>query len=255
MIVRMHRGRRKMALSDVPDPPRFDDPSYVREQYATEDGLAARASVYGAVGNPPHDFVLEELMRLEPRRVLDVGCGRGELAERIVNVVGCEVAAVDSSPRMVELTRARGIDAQVGDVQSLPLADGSFDAAVAAWMLYHVPDLDRGLGQLARVLRPAGALIATTNGGDDLGELWRLVGRDPSQRVLSFAAETGEEHLRRHFAAVRRHDFRIPVMFDETALRTYVGSSELGSGYLDRVPELDEPFVATKLVTVFVATR
>ena len=45
---------------------------------------------------------------------------------------------------MVELARARGVDARVGDVQELPFADGAFDCVVAAWMLYHVPDLDRG---------------------------------------------------------------------------------------------------------------
>ncbi len=45
---------------------------------------------------------------------------------------------------MVELTRARGVEAVVGDVQDLPFADGQFDCVVAAWMLYHVPDLDRG---------------------------------------------------------------------------------------------------------------
>ena len=61
---------------------------------------------------------------------------------------------VDVSPRMVELARARGVDARVGDVQELPFDDGSFDCAVAAWMLFHVPDLDRGLAELARVLRP-----------------------------------------------------------------------------------------------------
>ena len=234
---------------------RFDDPAYVREQYATEDGLAARASVYGELGNPPQDVVVEELKRLRPRRVLEVGCGRGELSERIANDVRCEVVAVDLSPRMVELTRERGVDAAVGDVQALPFADGSFDAAVAAWMLYHVPDLDRGLGELARVLQPGATLVAVTNGENDFEELWTLVGRDLSYRRSSFRTENGEEHLDRHFAAVRRHDFRVPITFDQAALRTYVGSSTLGLAHLDGVPELDEPLVATKVVTVFVATK
>jgi ubiquinone/menaquinone biosynthesis C-methylase UbiE len=43
-------------------------------------------------------------------------------------------------------------------VQEPPFADGSFDCAVAAWMIDHVPDLDRGLAEPARVLR----LVATT---------------------------------------------------------------------------------------------
>src|SRR4029078_7030536 len=94
------------------------------------------------------------------------------------------VSFVDVSPRMVELARARGVDAQVGDVQELPFADGSFDVAVAAWMLYHVPHLDRGLSELARVLRPGGILVAVTNSRYHLLELRELVGSGPS--TLSF---------------------------------------------------------------------
>ena len=77
--------------------------------------------------------------------------------------LGAEVVALDVSERMVELARARGVDARVGDVQELPFADASFDTVVAAWMLYHVPDLDRGLAEIARVLAPGGRLVAVTN--------------------------------------------------------------------------------------------
>lgn len=61
---------------------------------------------------------------------------------------------VEISPRMVELAAARNVDARVGDVQNLSLLDASFDTAIAAWMLYHVPDVDRAIGELARVLIP-----------------------------------------------------------------------------------------------------
>jgi SAM-dependent methyltransferase len=235
---------------------RFDDPAYVREQYATEAGLAARASVYGADGQRPQDLVVRELQRLGPRRILEVGCGRGELAERIERELGCDLAAVDQSARMVELARERGVDAVVGDVQALPFGDGAFDAAVAAWMLYHVLDLDGAIAELARVLRPGGILCATTNAADDFDELWRLVGRDPGGKLLTFRAENGAALLGAHFAAVRRQDVVVGVTFpDGDAIRRYVGSSELGKPCVDRVPHLDGPFVATKRVAVFTATR
>ncbi len=63
-----------------------------------------------------------------------------------------EVVAVDLSPRMVELARERGVDAQVADVQAAAVRGWEFDLVVAAWMLYHVPDLDPRLAEIARVL-------------------------------------------------------------------------------------------------------
>ena len=124
--------------------------------------------------------------------------------------LGAEVTFVDLSPRMVELARARGVDAQEGDVQGLPFADGSFDTVVAAWMLYHVPDLDAGLAEIARVLVPGGALIAVTNSVDHIAELRELLAYPPGAFELSFNSENGEEHLRRHFSAHRalRHGGR-----------------------------------------------
>lgn len=236
---------------------RSDDRDYVREQYASEEGLATRAGLYlhGVDGVDARDVVAAELRRRAARSVLEVGCGWGELAERIGRETGAEVAALDLSPRMVELACERGVNACVGDVQALPFDDSTFDAVVAAWMLYHVPDLDRALAEIARVLRPGGALVAVTNGRDDLAELWELVGRDLSFRELTFRSENGEEYLRRHFSSVEGQVWARSVTFpDREAVRRYVGS---GGGRLlvDRVPELDGPLSATKVVAVFVATK
>jgi SAM-dependent methyltransferase len=234
---------------------RSDDPVAVREQYATEDGLAARASIYGGEGVDARDVIVDVLRPLRPGCLLEVGCGWGELAARMAAELGCTVVAIDQSPRMVELARERGVDARVGDVQELEFGDAAFDALVAAWMLYHVPDLDRGLAECARVLRPGGALVAVTNAAADFAELWELVGRDTSARLLTFRAENGEEALRRHFDGVVRRDVTSEVTFaDADAVRRYVGSSIVGREYVDNVPELHEPFVARKLITVFVAT-
>ena len=71
----------------------------------------------------------------------------------------------------MELTAARGVEARVADVQDLPFADDSFDVVAAMWMLYHVPDLDRGLAEVRRVLRPGGRLVAVTNGDGHTAEL------------------------------------------------------------------------------------
>jgi SAM-dependent methyltransferase len=236
---------------------RLDDPEVVRREYASEAGLVARASVYeGIYGANAWEVALDALREATPRRVLEVGCGWGEFAERVIGELGVELVAVDLSPRMVELARGRRVDARVGDVQSLPFADGAFDCAVANWMLYHVPDLDRALAELARVLRPGGRLVAATNGLLHLGELWALVGRDRRAEPTRFFAESGEDALRPHFARIERLDVKGPVTFaTREDVQAYIASSVAHKHLADRVPELDGPFTATRVGAIFVADK
>ncbi|HEX9381414.1 MAG TPA: class I SAM-dependent methyltransferase [Gaiellaceae bacterium] len=234
---------------------RVDELAFVREQYETEDRLRARKSAYAnAEGDDPREFAFEAIAEANPRRVLEVGGGEGELAERIVNELGAEVVGVDQSERMVELQRSKGIDARVGDVQDLPFADGEFDVAVAAWMLYHVADLDRALAELARVLKPGGRLIAVTNAVEHLQELWDLARRATSTRRFDFRSDNGEESLRRHFAKVERRDAHGWVTMDDAAVRRFAASWD-ALATLVTAPPLDEPLRVRRHSTVFVAHK
>jgi SAM-dependent methyltransferase len=236
----------------------LNDPATVRKQYASEAGLAARASLYGeTTGRFAGDVAFEAVAEFAPRRLLEVGCGNGWFAARAQRELGAQVIALDQSERMVELARAEGLDAQVGDVQDLPFADGRFDCAAANWMLYHLPDLDRGLAELARVLRSGGRLVAITNGHDHLLELWDLVGAAEARlsRHMNFSAENGAAALRRHFAEVEVRDAGGTVTIrDREAVVRYLHSSETWAPYADDLPEVvDAPFVARRSNVVFVA--
>jgi SAM-dependent methyltransferase len=236
----------------VPD---LDDPGVVAREYASEERLVLRRlDVWADYRAPnPEDVALAALREAAPARVLEVGPGPGEFAARLRDELGADVTAVDVSPRLVELVRARGIDAHVGDVQALSLADGSFDAAAANWVLYHVPAVDRALAELARVLRPGGRLAAVTNARDHMVELWSLLGRDEE---LSFGAENGGDLLRKRFARVERRDVRGDVVFpSRDALLGYVRAfAELaGEDLAARLPELEFPFAARVRNAVFVA--
>ena len=68
----------------------------------------------------------------------------------------------------------------VGTSQDLPYADESFDVVAALWMLYHVPDVDRALAEVRRVLRPGGLFVAVTNGDGHVADLRREAGGDRS---------------------------------------------------------------------------
>jgi demethylmenaquinone methyltransferase/2-methoxy-6-polyprenyl-1,4-benzoquinol methylase len=92
-------------------------------------------------------------------RVLDACCGTGDLAVAC-REAGGDVVGLDFSERMLERARAKSdaIDWVRGDLLELPFPDESFDAATVGFGIRNVQDLEAGLRELARVLRPGGRL-------------------------------------------------------------------------------------------------
>ena len=128
-------------------------------------------------------------------RVLEVGCGSGEMAERIHALPGVSLVATDYSDDLVELAAARGGVARQADICYLPFDPASFDVVYAGWVLDHVRDIERALAEVRRVLRPGGTFVAVT-GADATTE----------RRRHRFSSETGERMLSRRFEDVRRQD-------------------------------------------------
>jgi demethylmenaquinone methyltransferase/2-methoxy-6-polyprenyl-1,4-benzoquinol methylase len=98
-------------------------------------------------------------------RVLDLATGTGDLAIQIAEThPECEVVGVDPSVNMLKVGRdkldlkqlGRRITLLEGDAQSLPFDAGSFDSACIAFGIRNVPDRERGLREMARVVRPGG---------------------------------------------------------------------------------------------------
>jgi SAM-dependent methyltransferase len=231
---------------------RINDPAAVARQYATEDNLEARRSLYAnAEGPDPRDLAVEAVVEIGPDSVLEVGGGPGELAARI-SALGCDVVMLDISPRMVELARGRGVEAVVGDVQQLQFEDATFDCTVAAWMLFHVPDIDRGLRELARVLQPGGRLVAVTNSEHHLRELRSIAGNAAWGRV--FTRENGAEIIGRHFDRVERRDVDGWVTIeDHETVRRFVESLD-GEGP-EELPAYELPLRSRRASSIFVATK
>ena len=92
-------------------------------------------------------------------RVLDACCGTGDLAVAALHAGG-RVTGLDFSERMLERARRKAAEIEwvQGDALSLPFEDGSFDAATVGFGVRNLDDLERGLAELRRVLRPGGRL-------------------------------------------------------------------------------------------------
>ncbi len=111
--------------------------------------------------------VIKRLMESGPTKVLDVATGTGDLAVSAARA-GCqEVVGVDIALQMLEVGRTKvaraGLTERIqllfGDAEGLPFADNEFDAATVAFGVRNFEDLDAGLREVSRVLKPGGRFI------------------------------------------------------------------------------------------------
>lgn len=224
-----------MEGSDIPSEIRsITDKRQVREElYADPGKLGARIALHARFSDNPLPFSTWEFGLVDLRDVrqaLDAGCGTGAFLLPLARALaphGGTAIGLDLSEGVLSTARERvaaeqlPVTCQIGDVEALPFADGAFDLVLANFMLYHVPDKDRAIGELRRVLRPGGTLLAATNGDANLSELLGLAleacqragvpeatiaalrSRGHLDGTISFRLENGAELLGRSFADVR----------------------------------------------------
>ena len=120
-------------------------------------------------------------------RILEVGCGLGDDAAALAGRVapGGSVLAIDGSQAMVDAARRRhgdvaGLTFEVADATQLPYQDASFDGCRIDRVLQHIADPAAAIGEMARVLRPGGVLVAFDND-------WETLTIDSPDRALTRA--------------------------------------------------------------------
>ena len=123
------------------------------------------------------------------RRVLDVGCGDGQIS-RLASRLGADVIGIDPTWNCVSVAAHRGEASFArAEAAALPFADGSFDAAVACLVFEHIREVETAIAEVARVLEPGGRfcfflnhpLLQTPNSGwiddhllDPPEQYWRI---------------------------------------------------------------------------------
>jgi SAM-dependent methyltransferase len=139
--------------------------SYYPASYGYLADRGALASVQRAVQKLFFSYAVARrpwrlLRDTTPGRLLDVGCGRGDLGAALI-ARGWEVAGVDPSEGAVASARARGVDAQAGTLETVDFEDESFDAVVMRHSLEHLPDPIGDLKRIHRLLKPGGLLVVS----------------------------------------------------------------------------------------------
>jgi SAM-dependent methyltransferase len=146
----------------------LDDSSFSSGELTSEadprTGYRAWSERYDEPGNPviaiEEPVVWSAVDLLARGRALDAACGTGRHTRRLVKL-GHEVVGIDLSGEMLNVARANVPEATFleADLRHIPVDDGGFDLVVCGLALAHLADLDAGVAELGRVLRPGGRAV------------------------------------------------------------------------------------------------
>lgn len=188
----------------------------VKEQYSTSEKLSIRITLHSKYSTNKQGFgnwIFSNYRIPEGMLVLELGCGTGEMwcgKDDIINRCG-KLILSDFSEGMLATAQGNlkeypGIEYLQIDIQDIPFPDRTFDVVIANMMLYHVPDLAKGLSEVARVLKDSGTFYCATYGENGMMEQVELMFDDfpiSSVRNYSFTLQNGKGKLEDFFSKVQ----------------------------------------------------
>lgn len=237
---------------------KLTDQQYLKnDQYKDSSNLDARAAIHERFSTNPYGWMkwaFDHLLKLsEDAELLELGCGPGYLwKENSARIpAGWRITLSDLSPGMLDaawrslVVTGRAFQFKEIDAQSIPFDNESFDAVIANFMLYHVPDRSKALQEIKRVLKPGGRLFAATVGENHMKEMMDYlqqvhVGNLRASYGVSFTLENGLEQLQPVFDNVSLSRYQDSLSVTEVQpimayLRSSVRATELSADELTKV--------------------
>jgi len=199
------------------------DKSVIKSIYNSEHNLKAKYEVlekYRLHNESFEEWVIDRLELSGTEYVLDAGAGSGRFSVPIGRIlkgnpgflISCDLAEGVMLPSLDHArTESLPMLHLAADAENLPFLSGQFDLVMANHMLYHLPDLHRGLSEMKRVLKNTGRLLATTNSEKGMPELFDLhlktmdrlgIPFGVKEEVITFSMENGAQILREQFEQV-----------------------------------------------------
>ena len=199
---------------------KVNDASVVNQQYATANNLSTRISIHDKYSTNKIGFgnwIVSNYRIDTGARVLELGCGTGDMwkgRETLVNTCS-KLILSDFSDGMVATTKEMvgnydNIEYRVLDIQEIPYEDESFDIIIANMMLYHVPNIDKGLAEVRRVLKKGGVFYCATYGEHGIIEyLSKILSEYGVEDNINknFTLQNGFEILSKTFSNVEKKEY------------------------------------------------
>lgn len=230
----------------------------VQKQYKTADNLNIRISLHTkySTNNLGFGNWLFSHYNLVPNiRILELGCGTGDMWNSKLHLLdpSIELLLTDFSENMVSAVKDAfngngNISYNVVDIENIPYGDCRFDRVIANMMLYHVPNLDKGLSEVRRVMTGDGYFYCATYGEhgimpfivDSLKDYGAI---DTTNK--NFTLQNGYDILKRYFSRVERLDYEDSLAITDMddlldyiySLTTMPDIAKLERGTLKRVLE------------------
>lgn len=200
------------------------------EQYKNAKNLNDRISLHEKYSTNKQgwfNWLFNQIDFSKVNRLLELGCGNGKLwQENRIDLRNREIFLSDISEGMVEEVRNKlGSDFNciVADAEKIPFKDKYFDTIIANHVLFYLNDLNLGLKEISRVLRPNGILYCSTYGKNHMKEITEIVQSFDSRINLSnyslydiFGLENGETILSKYFSNIQRMDYRDSLEITES---------------------------------------
>ncbi|WP_022762711.1 MULTISPECIES: class I SAM-dependent methyltransferase [unclassified Butyrivibrio] len=191
----------------------IDDTKFVKDQYKNSNGLSTRISIHDKYSTNKmglHNWYFTVMKLEEGMRVLELGTGSAVMWVKNRDVIGklSQLVLSDMSEGMLaeakkNLGEIPNIEYEVIDIQDIPFEDNTFDAVIANCMLYHVPDINKAVSEVRRVLKSDGCFYAGTSGQNGVLETIADILEQDISYENNFSLENGGEKLEPFFTNVR----------------------------------------------------
>lgn len=198
----------------------INDTSVVKQQYATANNLNTRISIHDKYSTNKMGFgnwIVSNYKIDKGAKVLELGCGTGDMWKNRESLIcACsKIIISDFSEGMVATAKDNigsydNVEYKVLDIQEIPYENATFDIVIANMMLYHVPDIDKGLAEVRRVLKRGGRFYCATYGEHGIIEyLSKILSeyRVEDKINKNFTLQNGHEILSRIFSSVEKKEY------------------------------------------------